>query len=413
MDLRYVRELSTFYRRHLLEDVMPFWEEHSIDREYGGYLTCLDRYGTPTDERKCVWFQARQVWMFATLCQRVEPRPRWQRAAEHGCRFLMERCYAGDGVWRFQLSRNGEVEKADVSIFSDLYAALALAAYFEATGDEQALEVAATTWRSILQRLADPQFEAYYPQAEDMSMRCHSVSMMRLMVGLAMERAVPEVDADRVVDDAAHTILYVHAKDDRKALFENVRKSDDGFDDSPRGRLVNPGHVMESCWLCMDAAVARRDAELARRALHVMEWTWPRAWDETHGGIVSYVDWSAAEPQTMEWHRAAGLRWDDKVWWTNSETLVALAYAFRLTGEPKHLERLDALHAWCQAHFFDASGREWYAELRRDGTPKSHDKGNPWKAAFHLPRALLRVHELLAECGTPSVLGKLLTGRSG
>ena len=106
----------------------------------------------------------------------------------------------------------------------------------------------------------------------------------------------------------------------------------------------------------------------------------------------------------MEWHRAAGLRWDDKVWWTHSETLVALAYAYRLTGDAEWLQRFEALHGWCQKHFFDAAGREWYAELFRDGAPKSRDKGNPWKAAFHLPRALLLAHELFAACGKPSLL---------
>ena len=35
-----------FYRRELLEDVMPFWMRSDLlDREYGGCITSVDRAG--------------------------------------------------------------------------------------------------------------------------------------------------------------------------------------------------------------------------------------------------------------------------------------------------------------------------------------------------------------------------------
>jgi N-acylglucosamine 2-epimerase len=43
------------YRRALLEDVIPFWERNSVDRECGGYFTCLGRDGTVFDTDKFVW----------------------------------------------------------------------------------------------------------------------------------------------------------------------------------------------------------------------------------------------------------------------------------------------------------------------------------------------------------------------
>ena len=39
-------ELVSIYRRGLLEDVLPFWMAHSVDREHGGFMTALDRDGT-------------------------------------------------------------------------------------------------------------------------------------------------------------------------------------------------------------------------------------------------------------------------------------------------------------------------------------------------------------------------------
>ena len=37
--------LGEHYRRALLEDVMPFWERHSIDDEYAEWLGYLNRRG--------------------------------------------------------------------------------------------------------------------------------------------------------------------------------------------------------------------------------------------------------------------------------------------------------------------------------------------------------------------------------
>ena len=56
---------SNYYRDYLLKNIIPFWLNHSIDREYGGYFTCLNRHGNVFDTDKFIWLQARQVWMFA------------------------------------------------------------------------------------------------------------------------------------------------------------------------------------------------------------------------------------------------------------------------------------------------------------------------------------------------------------
>ena len=42
MDLK---KLTDQYKDELLDNVLPFWLEHSQDHEYGGYFTCLDRKG--------------------------------------------------------------------------------------------------------------------------------------------------------------------------------------------------------------------------------------------------------------------------------------------------------------------------------------------------------------------------------
>ena len=54
------------------------------------------------------------------------------------------------------------------------------------------------------------------------------------------------------------------------------------------------------------------------------------------------------------------------------------------------------LHKWRWNHFYDKEHGEWYPELYRDGTVKLADKGTLWKAAYHLPRALLKLADLFS-----------------
>ena len=58
------KKLAEFYRAALLENILPFWEKHSIDRSGGGFFTCLAREGKVYDADKFVWLQARQTWLY-------------------------------------------------------------------------------------------------------------------------------------------------------------------------------------------------------------------------------------------------------------------------------------------------------------------------------------------------------------
>ena len=96
-----LRELSAVWRKDLLENVLPFWEQHSIDAEHGGFFTCLDRHGEVYDDRKYTWLQGRQVYIFARLfCELTDDdvtparRRRWPVACQPRrtlCRRLLRR----------------------------------------------------------------------------------------------------------------------------------------------------------------------------------------------------------------------------------------------------------------------------------------------------------------------------------
>ncbi len=84
-----ITKYTELYKYALLNNVIPFWENYSPDKEHGGYFTCLDRKGKVYDTDKFIWLQCRQVWLFSMLYNKVEAKQEWLEMAEHGARFLM------------------------------------------------------------------------------------------------------------------------------------------------------------------------------------------------------------------------------------------------------------------------------------------------------------------------------------
>lgn len=84
----YMNHYSTIYKDELFNHILPFWTEHSLDREYGGYFTCLDRRGGVFDTDKFMWLQGRQVWLFSSIYNKIETRSSWLDIAVHGASFM-------------------------------------------------------------------------------------------------------------------------------------------------------------------------------------------------------------------------------------------------------------------------------------------------------------------------------------
>ena len=60
MNIEKIEKYKQFYHNTLLNDVIPFWENSDlIDKEYGGFISSVDRVGKSYNDDKSVWFQGR------------------------------------------------------------------------------------------------------------------------------------------------------------------------------------------------------------------------------------------------------------------------------------------------------------------------------------------------------------------
>jgi len=149
-DPGYREELRKLYRDTLLNDVMPFWLKHGMDREFDGIITSLDRVGSILDTDKSLWFQGRAAWTFATLYNTVEQRSDWLDAAGSCLAFLQRHGYATDGKLFFSVTREGKPLRMRRYVFSEAFSAIAHAAYAKATGDESYAERARKDFATYL-----------------------------------------------------------------------------------------------------------------------------------------------------------------------------------------------------------------------------------------------------------------------
>jgi N-acylglucosamine 2-epimerase len=371
--------LAQQYRTTLLEDVIPFWIQHSIDHDYGGYFTCLDRQGQVFDTDKFIWLQNRQVWTFSMLYNQLEPRPEWLAIAQGGAEFLQCHGRSPDGEWYFSLTREGKPLVQPYNIFSDCFAAMAFSQYAKASGDAAGEEVACQAYQTVLRRQAHPKgpYEKGYPGTRPL--RSLAVPMILANLSLEMDWLLSAAELDTVLDETIHAVMTLFLDQERGLIYEHV--APDGTPvDSFEGRLINPGHTIEAMWFMMDIGARRQDQGLIEQAVDLVLNTLTFGWDDEYGGIFYFRDRLGHPPQQLEW--------DQKLWWVHLETLVALAMGYRLTGRQACWDWYERVHAYSWERFADPEQGEWYGYLNRQGQVLLPLKGGKWKGCFHVPRAM-------------------------
>jgi N-acylglucosamine 2-epimerase len=377
-------ELAALYRNTLLEDVIPFWLRHGLDREYGGIFTALDRDGSLLDSDKSVWFQGRAGWMLAALYNQVERRPEWLEAAKSCVEFSRRFCHSPEGKMWFTVTREGQPLRMRRYVFSESFAAISYAAFARATGKEWAATAAREAFATYLRYSFEPgaMLPKYEPSRPMKGIGAH-------MIGIVTAQELRANLGDVIVSGRSCTdwIDFSIAEIERdflkpgdRALMEVVDANGDVLDHL-EGRTLNPGHAIECAWFIMHEGRLRGDRRLIGLGVTILDWMWERGWDPEYGGVLYFTDLRGLPVQEY-WH-------DMKFWWPHCEAIIATVLAWKLTGEPRYAEMHQKVHDWSFGHFPDPEHGEWFGYLHRDGTVSQRAKGNMFKGPFHLPRMLL------------------------
>lgn len=381
-----LKRFSNLYKDELVNNVIPFWMKHSEDKVYGGYFNCLNRDGSVFDTDKFMWLQAREMWTFTTMYQKVEQRPEWLAMASQGAEFIKKYGKDQDGNWYFSLTRDGKPLVQPYNIFSDCFAAMAFGILDKPIPGKGYGDIAIESFNNILKRRKNPKgiYNKEYPGTRPL--KGFALPMILCNLALEMEDLLGKERVDSFIPEVLHEVMDVFYQPELGLIVENVAP-DGSLVDCFEGRSQNPGHAIEAMWFIMDLGTRMGDRKLIQQAVDIAIREIEYGWDKVYGGIFYFLDRKGFPPQQLEW--------DQKLWWVHLEALVAMAKGYVLTGDKRCYEWFIKLHDYTWNHFRDPEFGEWYAYLNRRGEVLLPLKGGKWKCCFHVPRALLNISKVL------------------
>ncbi len=370
------QKYETIYVNSLIRDAIPFWEKNSVDREHGGFLTCLTRTGRAFDTDKFIGAQAGQVWAFSMLYNRLEKKAGWLELARHGAAFLMKYGRGPDGRWFEAVDVGGAPVRVDPSLTTEAMVAMALAQYAQASGEAEAADLARATFQSVRGRIAAA---GQNSGGRALTPLLHPVLLTELSIELGS--LLEESDAAAIQDDYVRQISSVFFNRE-KLVLHDFAAADGSHPDCIEGRLIQPGQGFAALRLLLDIARRRSDKDLTRVAVEGVFGMMKVGWDQQHGGVFCFVD-ALGKPSLQP-------EWDQKHWWVQLEALTALLLAYAQYTRGEVWAWFEKVHQYIWRRFPDPEYGEWFGYLRRQGDAVLNIKGGPAKGCYHLAKSLQR-----------------------
>ena len=385
------KKLASKYKTELLDSVLPFWLNNSIDKEYGGYFSCLDRDGSVYDTDKFIWLQGREVWLFSMLCNKLGEKQEWMDAAIQGAEFLKKYGHNGDYDFYFSLTREGKPLVEPYNIFSNTFACMAFAQLAKATGSEEYAEISRRIFKRILERRDNPKGKWSKAVPGTRPMKDFALPMIICNMALEVEDIINDTQQlEKTIDECIHEVLDVFYQPDLGCMLENASSLDNSRLDCFEGREINPGHDLEALWFIMNLGIRRNNKALIDKCVEISLSVIEMGWDKEYGGIFYFLDSKGAPQQKLEW--------DQKLWWVHIESAIAMIKGYQLTGNKECLEWFKKLDEYMWSHFKDPLHPEWFGYLNRRGEMLLPLKGGKWKGCFHVPRGLFEIWQILEKC---------------
>lgn len=384
----YLQHWQKRYRDDLTKDILPFWLEHGLDRENGGVYTCVDRTGRLMDGTKSVWFQGRCAFVYSFAYNNIEQRPEYLDMARSCLDFIEKHCFDTDGRMYFEVKADGTPLRKRRYVFSECFAAIAMSEYSIATGDKAYAEKALKLFLDIQRFINTPGIlEPKYLPTQPA--RGHSITMILINTASRIRQAIAHPALDEQIEQSLHDITTYFIHPEYKALLEMVTPEGELID-TMAGRVINPGHCIETAWFLLEEAKYRGwEKSLTQTALQILDWSWEWGWDNEYGGIINFRDCKGFPAQDYSQ--------DMKFWWPQTEAVIASLYAYEATGDIRYMRMHRMANEWMYEHLPDPAYGEWFGYLHRDGTVAQPAKGNLFKGPFHIPRMLIKSSMIIDE----------------
>lgn len=377
-------------KAHLINDIIPFWKGLRDD-EFGGYYGYLD-YDLKLDKKAvkgCI-LNSRITWFFSNAYTLLKDESLLEEA-KHGFAFLKEHCMDKDngGIY-WSMKYNGEPEDTTKHTYNQAFSIYALSSYYEASGDEEALEMAKELFHIIETRCTD---EIGYKEAFDKEF--HEIENDKLS-----ENGV-------IAEKTMNTLLHVfeaYTELYRVAKLPEVKERLEWIMDTFADKVYNPalhrqevffdrnmnsildlhsyGHDIETAWLIDRGVKVLGEKKYEDKMSPITR------------DLTAQIYKVAFDGRSLANECEKGVVNKHRIWWVQAETVVGFLNGWQKNPDkPEYLDAAKAEWNFIKEYVIDKrKGSEWYWEVDPDGKPyEGRPIVEPWKCPYHNGRMCFEV----------------------
>jgi len=335
-------QLRRRYHEELFGNLLPFWDRHGIDHQYGGVMHSLDYDGAVVSTNKLSWFQGRAIWVYSFLYNHFERNPAYLEIARKTKDFLLKNAPQPDGWWAEEFTRQGAVVKPFTGdLYGMYFAAEGLQEYAWAARDQQARDLAFEIMRKLRRRIGEPDFVCM--DTNTPGQRTQGLWMVNLSTARQMVARWPDAEMQALLDEAIDNVVNRHFNPEIELNNEVLNRDFSRPRDQSTKCLL--GHSVETLWMISEEALRRGDRNLWTTCTDRIRKHLDVGWDHVFGGLSEWVNVDQG-----------GYVWPEY-------TPVGTNLVFRFVGEYFYLKPLWALNEILVAtlNILEQTGVEWAA----------------------------------------------------
>lgn len=376
-----------------LEDILQYWIKNTVDAENGGFIGRIDENETIHAEApKGSVLNARILWSFSAAYQ-VKPDPVYLQMAERAFQYITSRImdYEYGGVY-WTVDYQGNPLDTKKQVYAIAFTIYALSEYYQASKNEEALELAIKMYHLLVEKSFDKHNTGYleafireWQLIDDLRLSAKDANEKKTMnthlhvleAYSNLYKIWPDAELKEQLNILIHNFLdhFIDAETHHLVLF---------FDENwePRSETVSYGHDIEASWLLLEAAEIIGDDELIVKlksaALQIANATIEGI--DQDGGL-----WYEYEPGSD--HLIA-----QKHWWVQAEAIVGFFNAWQISGKDKYLDLAIRNWEFVKNKIQDKQHGEWVWGVDAEGRlMPGEDKVGLWKCPYHNSRTCIEL----------------------
>lgn len=376
--------------KHLTDDIIPFWK-NLRDDEFGGYYGYLD-YDLKLDkkaEKGCI-LNSRITWFFSNAYTLLKDKSLLEEA-DHGYEFLKEYCIDKEygGIY-WSMKYDGTPLDTTKHTYNQAFCIYALSSYYEASGKQEALELARKLYELIETRCMDDNgyLEAFTrdfkPESNEKLSENGVLAEKTMNTLLHVLEAYTElyrVSHDEKVGDRLRWIMDTFAD----KVYNPKLKRQEVFFDKDYNSIIDLhsyGHDIETAWLMDRSLEVLGDAAYTEKLTPITK------------ALTENIYNVAFDGHSLSNECDKGVVDTNRVWWVQAETIVGFLNGYEKDpSKTQYKEAAEAAWQFIKEHVIDKrQGSEWYWLVRQDGSPvEGKPIVEPWKCPYHNGRMCMEV----------------------